>query len=136
MPGHKEKLGSGGVHYIRWDFLGGREVTTITRANPEVRSWVNTTGHHRTHGTTKEKPLEGFELEQETLRPLPHTPYDMAVWKQVKPRRDCHVVVVQTYDSLPFRQGSSSRCAAEAGGADLYPDQQPVATRSRAERSG
>jgi transposase len=96
-PQHKGKVESGGVHYVKRNFLGGREVTPITQANRDVRRWAKTTAGYRVHGTTKEKPLERFELEQATLRPLPNTPYDMAVWKQVKLHRDCHVVFDQAY---------------------------------------
>lgn len=102
-PRHKGKVESGGVHYVKRNFLGGREVTPITQANRDVRRWANTTTGYRIHGTTKEKPLERFELEQGALRPLPNTPYDMAVWKQVKLHRDCHVIFDQAYYSAPFR---------------------------------
>ncbi len=102
-PEQKGKVEQGGVHYVKRNFMGGREPTTITKANQEVLRWVNTTAGQRIHGTTKEKPLERFEIEYDTLRPLPNAPYDMAVWKEVKLHRDCYVVFERAYYSAPFR---------------------------------
>ncbi len=102
-PRHKGKVEQGGVHYVKRNFLGGREPTTITQANQDGLKWVNTTAGRRIHGTTKEQPLARFETEKETLRPLPGIPYDMAVWKQVKVGRDCYVNFDLAYYSVPFR---------------------------------
>jgi len=102
-PQHKGKVEQGGVHYVKRNFLGGREPTPIIQANRDVKRWVNTTAGNRTHGTTKERPLERFDIEREALQPLPRTPYDLAVWKQVKLHRDCHVVFDNAYYSAPYR---------------------------------
>jgi len=137
-PRHKGKVESGGVHYVKRNFLGGREVTPITQANRDVRRWVNTTAGYRIHGTTKEKPLERFELERAALRPLPNTPYDMAVWKQVKLHRDCHVVFDQAYYSAPFRL-VGQQLWVRGGSREVHiytSDYQLVATHTRAQRPG
>ena len=103
-PQHKGKVEQGGVHYVKRNFLGGREPTTITQANRDVLVWCNTTAGLRKHGTTKEQPLKRFlEVEKEGLRPLPATPYDLAVWKQLKLGRDCYVEFDQSYYSAPHR---------------------------------
>ena len=98
-PEHKGKV-ERGVRYVKRNFLGGREPTTIVQANRDVRRWVNTTAGQRIHGTTKEKPLERFETERTALKPLPNSPYDMAVWKRVKLHRDCHL----TFDQVSVDQ--------------------------------
>lgn len=102
-PQHKGKVEQGGVHYMKRNFLGGRETTTLTQANRDVQRWCLTTAGERTHGTTREQPLVRFATEQETLQPLPGTPYDLAIWKQVKVHRDCHIVFDGAYYSTPFR---------------------------------
>ena len=103
-PEHKGKVEQGGVHYVKRNFLGGREPTTVTQTNREVLRWCETTAGRRIHGTTKEQPLERFlQTEQARLKPLPSTPYDLASWKQVKLHRDCHVVFDQAYYSAPYR---------------------------------
>jgi len=103
-PEHKGKVEQGGVHYVKRNFLGGRQATTIVQANQDVLVWCNTTAGLRIHGTTKEPPLIRFqEVEQAHLQPLPETPYDMAVWKKVKVHRDCYVEFDKAYYSVPYR---------------------------------
>jgi transposase len=103
-PQHKGKVEQGGVHYVCRNFLGGREPATITRNNREVLTWCNTTAGLRTHGTTREKPLERFEqVEKACMKPLPEGSYDLAVWKHVKVYRDCYVVFDNAFYSVPER---------------------------------
>jgi len=71
-PEHKGKVEKGGVHYVKRNFLGGREPTTITQANRDVLVWCDDTAGLRTHGTTKEQPLARFkQTERDRLQPLP-----------------------------------------------------------------
>jgi transposase len=102
-PEHKGKVEQGGVHYVKRNFLGGREATTLTKANQDVLRWVAEKAGQRIHGTTREKPLERFAVELAALKPLPNAPYDLAIWKQVNVHRDCHVVFERAYYSVPFR---------------------------------
>jgi transposase len=103
-PEHKGKVEQGGVHYVKRNFLGGRGITSLNQANREVKQWCLGTAGLRIHGTTKEKPLVRFErVEKSRLKPLPETPYDLAVWKQVKLHRDCYVVFDGSFYSAPFR---------------------------------
>ena len=135
---HKGKVEKGGVHYVKRNFLGGREPSTITQANRDVRRWVNTTAGQRLHGTTKEKPVERFDLEREVLKPVPSTPYDMAVWKQVKLHRDCHLIFEQVYYSVPFRL-AGQQLWVRGGTRDVQiytSDYQLVATQTPAEQPG
>jgi transposase len=137
-PEHKGKVEQGGVHYVKRNFLGGREVTTITQANRDVQRWVMTTAGQRIHGTTREKPLVRFETEQTVLRSLPGTPYDMAIWKRLKLHRDCYVVFERAYYSAPFRL-VGQQLWVRAGTRDVQiftSDYQLVATHSRAHQPG
>jgi transposase len=103
-PEHKGKVEQGGVHYVKRNFLGGRETTRITQANRDVLVWCQTTAGLRIHGTTREQPLVRFEeIEKEILSPLPESPYDLTIWKHVKVYRDCYVVFDQAYYSVPYR---------------------------------
>jgi len=137
-PRHKGKVEQGGVHYVKRNFLGGREATTITQANQDVRRWVNTTAGQRIHGTIKEKPLRRFATERTALQPLPGTPYDMAIWKQVKLHRDCYLVFEQAYYSAPFRLvGQQLWVRGGTREVQIYTgDYQLVATHSRAQNPG
>jgi transposase len=137
-PRHKGKVEQGGVHYVKRNFLGGREPTTITQANEDGLRWVNTTAGQRIHGTTKERPLTRFDTERDALLPLPGTPYDMAVWKQVKLHRDCYVVFDKAYYSAPFRLvGQQLWVRGGTREVQIYTaDYQLIATHPRAHRPG
>jgi len=137
-PEHKGKVEQGGVHYVKRNFLGGREPTTILRANQDVLCWVKTTAGQRVHGTTKEKPLDRFETERTALKPLPGTPYDLAIWKQVKLHRDCYVVFEQAYYSAPFRLvGQLLWVRGGTQTVQIYTtDYQLVTTHQRAHKPG
>jgi transposase len=138
-PEHKGKVEQGGVHYVKRNFLGGRQPTPIAQANQEVRVWCNTTAGLRIHGTTKEQPLVRFQqTEQARLQLLPETPYDMAVWKKAKLNRDCYVVFDKAYYSAPHRL--NGQLLWVCGGLQqvrIYTlDHKLVATHERAQRPG
>ncbi len=103
-PEHKGKVEQGGVHDVCRNFLGGRTPTEITQANREVRTWCLTTAGLREHGAPHEAPLKRFEqAEKSHLKPLPTSPYDLAVWKQVKIYRDCYVSFDHDFYPVPYR---------------------------------
>ena len=139
-PRLKGKVEQGGVHYVKRNFLAGRTPPQpVDELNRALRTWVGHTAGQRGHGTTRERPLVRFEaVEQATLRPLPGTPYDLAVWKQVLLHRDGYVCFEQAYYSAPFRLVGQTRWVR--GGArtvELYTaDHQLVATHTRAGQPG
>jgi len=137
-PEHKGKVEQGGVHYVKRNFLAGREPMTLPQANREVLRWVETTAGRRIHGTTKEQPLVRFETERQALLPLPSTPYDLAVWKQVKLHADCHVTFEQAYYSAPFRLvGQMLWVRGGTREVQIYTsDYQLKATHPRAQKPG
>ena len=138
-PEHKGKVEQGGVHYVKRNFVAGRQPTTLVRANQDVHTWCLTTAGQRIHGTTREKPLVRFEeTEQTQLRPLPETAYDMAVWKIVKLYRDGYVTFDNAYYSVPFRfVGQQLRVRGGLSSVRVYTlDYQLVATHTRAARPG
>lgn len=138
-PEHKGKVEQGGVHYVVRNFLAGRDVASIYRNNREVLVWCNTTAGLRNHGTTKEKPLVRFEqVEKAQLKPLPQTPYDLAIWKKLKLARDCYVEFEHAYYSAPHRLiGQQLWVCGGIQQVRIYsPDRQLVATHERALRPG
>jgi transposase len=138
-PQHKGKVEKGGVHYVKRNFLGGREPTTHVQANQDVRVWCETTAGQRVHGTTKEQPLRRFtETEKSALNPLPTSAYDLAIWKTVKLHRDCYVVFDNAYYSAPFRLvGQQLRVRGGSREVCIYTQEyQLVATHERATRPG
>lgn len=138
-PQHKGKVEQGGVHYVKRNFLGGREVTSLSQANRDVLVWCETTAGLRTHGTTKAQPLTVFnETEQSRLQPLPDAPYDLAIWKVVKLHRDCYVVFDNAYYSAPHRLvGQQLRVRGGIQAVRIFTmDYQLIASHERATQPG
>ena len=103
-PRLKGKVEKGGVHYVKRNFLAGRDSELTTELNEKLLVWCTTVAADRVHGTTKVPPRERFDsAERSALGALPVTPYDPGVWKKVKLHRDCHVQFECAYYSAPFR---------------------------------
>jgi hypothetical protein len=137
-PEHKGKVESG-VHYVQRNFMAGRELSDLHQANRDVRHWCLTTAGQRIHGTTKERPLARYqETEAAALRPLPATPYDLVIWKEVKLHRDCHINFDNAYYSAPFRLvGQRLRVQGGSQVVRIYTQEyELVATHDRAGRAG
>jgi transposase len=138
-PEHKGKVEQGGVHYVKRNFLGGREPTSITQANRDVLVWCETTAGERIHGTTKEKPLSRFEqIEKALLKPLPETRYDLAVWKQTCLGRDGYIEFDHAYYSAPYRlKGQSLWVCGGLQQVRIYTAKHElVATHERTRKAG
>ncbi|MBW2123351.1 MAG: IS21 family transposase [Deltaproteobacteria bacterium] len=137
-PQHKGKVEKGGVHYVKRNFLAGRELCHLDQANRDVLHWIHETAGMRIHGTTKERPLERFEREKASLKPLPNIPYDIAVWKQLKVGRDCYVHFDNAYYSVPFRLVGQK--VQVRGGCELVQiyslDHRLITTHNRARKPG
>jgi transposase len=137
-PQHKGKVESS-VHYVQRNFMAGRDLGDLNQANRAVRHWCLTTAGLRTHGTTKAQPLVRYqEVEAAALRPLPTTPYDLAIWKEVKLHRDCHLTFDNAYYSAPFRLvGQRLRVQGGSQVVRIYTqDFELVATHDRAHHPG
>ncbi len=137
-PQHKGKV-ENSVHYVQRNFMAGRDESDLNQANRDVRHWCLTTAGERIHGTTKERPLVRYrEVEMAALRPLPMTPYDLAIWKEVTLHRDCHVTFENAYYSAPFRLvGQRLRVQGGTQVVRIYTQAfELVATHDRAQQPG
>jgi transposase len=138
-PHLKGKVEQGGVHYVKRNFLAGREPAPLDQLNRKLRSWCSEIAGQRIHGTTKERPLERFrQVERAKLRALPALPYDLATWKQAVLSRDCHLVFQAAYYSAPYRLvGQTLWIRAGSRTVELFAaDHELVATHDRASRPG
>ncbi len=128
-----------GVHYVKRNFLAGRELEPLPERNQKLQRWTLAVAGVRVHGTTKAQPIERFRaVEQPALRPLPAVPYDPATWSQATLHRDCHVSFAQSYYSAPYRLvGQQLWVRGGARTVELYTtDHQLVATHDRATGPG
>lgn len=138
-PHLKGKVEQGGVHFVKRNFLAGRDPEPINELNRKLCQWTLTIAGERVHGTTKDQPLVRFrEVEQAALRPLPRAPYDLAVWKQARLHRDCHVVFEGSYYSAPYRLvGQTLWVRGGSRTVEIFTgDHLSVATHDRATRPG
>lgn len=138
-PRLKGKVEQGGVHYVKRNFLAGRDPTRVDELNAHLRAWCTDVAGQRVHGTTKQRPFVQFQqTEVAALRPLPRVPYDLAVWKQVQLHRDGHVVFEGSSYSAPYRLlGQTLWVRGGSRTVDLFDaDHHLVATHDRATQPG
>lgn len=138
-PRLKGKVEQGGVHYVKRNFLAGRDPEPLDVRNAKLWAWCTQIAGERVHGTTQERPLVRFrDVEQAALLPLPATPYDLAVWGQARVYRDCHLTFQRAYYSAPFRLvGQDLWVRAGARTVELYTAaHELVATHDRATAPG
>lgn len=76
------------VRYIRGNFLYGREFLGDADLAAQTEAWRDGTANVRTHGTTKEKPIERFlRDERHVLQPLAPRPYRSLILLPSEPSR-------------------------------------------------
>jgi len=103
-PNLKGKVEQGGVHYVKRNFLAGREPGRVDELNETLRRWCGGTAGLRIHGTTQVTPVERFVgVERGELLALPVTPYDLGSWKKAKLHADGHVTFQRAWYSAPHR---------------------------------
>ncbi len=101
-PQKKGRVESG-VKYVKNRFVPLREFRGLVDANQQLKHWVLEEAGNRVHGSTREKPLILFEIEQPTLKRLPDTPPELVVWEKVKLHGDCHVQYLKCRYSASYR---------------------------------
>lgn len=135
-PRLKGKVEQGGVHYLKRNFLAGREgAERIDELNQKLRTWIVATAGERMHGTTRERPLARFlAAERAALLALPAVPYDPATWAKLRLYRDCHLTFEQAHYSAPFRLvGQDLWVRGGARSVEIYgDDHRLIVTHSRA----
>lgn len=136
-PQHKGKV-ERGVPYVRNNFWRAFQGKGLTAANAALTVWATETAGQRVHGTIRRKPLAVFVAEERNaLRPLPATPYDLAVWKEATVHADCHVVAEGSYYSAPFRlRGERVLVRLGLQLTHIYKEYELVASHPRATRAG
>jgi len=138
-PHLKGKTEQGGVHYVKRNFLAGRDPEPTHTLNEKLLDWCVDVAGVRVHGTTRQVPLARFlETEQGLLRPLPVEPYDMGVWAEVRLHRDCYVNFDRAYYSAPYRLvGRTLRLRGGIRTVRIYTtNYELVATHDRATEAG
>lgn len=113
---HEKGRVENAVGYVKKNFLSGSELTDFALVNSAARQWLDGVANVRLHGSTKRKPVELFQAEKASLKPLPAQPYDMGVIRPARANSQFRVTVDTNTYSVP---------ADYAGAAltlKLYPD--------------
>lgn len=91
-----------GVKYVKRSFLPGKEFTSLTNANLQVKHWITNVADQRIHGTVHEKPSERFK--RETLRSVAGKPAYLLQESQIrKVATDCLVSFETNRYSVPWQ---------------------------------
>ena len=138
-PADPQKKGivEAGVKYVKGNFLPLRSFRDLTDLNAQARAWVMQEAGTRVHGTTRERPLERFELEKPLMKPLPVIAPDLGSWHGVTVHRDCHVQHERILYSVPFTLvGKRLWLRATDGSMSIFQDYRLVATHPRGRKPG
>lgn len=135
QPQEKGKVESG-IKYVKNNFVSGREFLSNADMNKQLEKWL-LLANQRTHGTTKEKPIELLSEELYHLTPLPTKEFDMSSWHIRKVQKDCHITLDNNYYSVP-----SKYVATEVGVSmsdeiiKIYSGEELIATHTRSKEAG
>jgi transposase len=100
-PRAKGKVESA-VQYLKGSFLTGRSFTDLADLNEQLATWLDRVANTRVHGTTKERPIDRFAIEQATLRPAAASPvFDTRELLIRRVHSDSHVRVNGVAYSVP-----------------------------------
>lgn len=73
-----------GVGYVKKNFLSGLEITDLSALNLAAQQWLETVANVRTHGETRQRPIDQWQHERNHLQPLNDQPFDSALIKTVR----------------------------------------------------
>jgi transposase len=120
-----------GIKYLKRNFMPLREFVDLHDANRQLQEWIFNEAGNRTHGTTVQKPLSLFAIEQPLLRSLPGKPPELVVWAKVSVHRDAHVQFEKCLYSVPYKLvGQSLWLKAAPYVISLYEDEQLLVAQS------
>ncbi|MCP4967720.1 MAG: transposase, partial [bacterium] len=66
------------ISYLKGSFLEGREFVDLDDLNAQLRQWLAEVANVRTHGTTKQRPVDRLPADQEAMLPLVARPFPAA----------------------------------------------------------
>ena len=136
QPQMKGRVESG-IKYLKRNFMPLREFRSLADANRQLQTWILEEAGNRIHGSTHEKPLVRFAIEQPLLQPLPAVVPELAEWAKVKVHRDCHVQFEKCLYSVPFKLiGQPLWLKATPVTVRIYREHELAAVHSRLFRPG
>jgi transposase len=91
-----------GVGYVKKNFLNGLEIVDFSHLSPAAGHWLDNIANVRTHGETGQRPVDMFEKERNSLKPLPIKPYDIATILAIRASKQFRITVDTNHYSVPY----------------------------------
>lgn len=102
-PTHKGKV-ERSIQIVRQQIIAGREFDSIGALNHYTIDWCKNIIANEVTRTTGESPRQRFSRDEASkLSPLPETPYEYAIWQDVKVGRDQHITFKGCFYSIPVQ---------------------------------
>jgi transposase len=109
------------VKYVKQNFLYNRSFDDIDSLNTEALAWLGRTANSLSHGTTKKRPVEEWEIEKPYLNPFHPLPLPPASGTAYTVRKDNSFSYKSNFYSLPSGtyQGRGTKILLEKRGVGL-----------------
>lgn len=121
-----------GVGYVKKNFLAGLELADFAALQPAATLWVDTVANVRLHESTHQRPIERFEQERASLKPLNPNGFDLARVITVRANKQFRVPLDSNHYSVPASYaGRSLLLKAYADRVCVYADNKLVARHVR-----
>jgi transposase len=91
------------IKYIKGNFLNGRSFKDFTDMVLQGAKWRDDTANTRIHGTTRERPIDRFQIEKAKLNSLPDKPYKVFITIACKVNPNCRVKFDTNSYTVPHR---------------------------------
>jgi transposase len=120
------------VPYARDSFWSGRHFGTFDSILRAAPIWCMQTAGTRVHRTTRQRPIDLFELERKVMLPLPAGRFEIVSWHKVKVPRDIHINVRAALYSVPWRyQGQWLQACLRDKTVEVFDGEELVKTHIR-----
>ena len=128
-----------GVKYVRRNFLcglQGREPSSLSDLNAQLREWIWGVANQRVHGTTHEQVAVRWDVEQFSLQSLAgQPPYPYVDGELRKVARDAYVDWQGSRYSVPWQYAGQDVWVQEiAGEVDIRTGRERIAVHGKAQR--
>lgn len=104
--GNEKGTVENGVRYTKCNYLNGKEISDYKILNPSIREWLDTIANVRIHGETHKKPIELFEIEKKSLKPININPYEIGQPQSIRSNSKFRIKFESNRYSVPYKYSS------------------------------
>lgn len=121
-----------GIKYVRSSFLEGRPLLDLPTLRRDLAAWLEGEANVRLHGTTRERPLDRFQIEKPLLQSLPAVDYDCAIVVSLRSSSQALVTFQTNRYSVPYRHADKTLTLKATGQTIcIYDGPELLATHAR-----